>query len=84
LVVADTCGFHARSDSDRPTLRIELWAYCRRSPFLPWTGLDLLSLRPLAIRRGEWLGRIMDWLDARGWAKQQWRPAGTWRQTTGR
>lgn len=80
LVVADTYGFHARADSERPTLRVELWAYCRRSPFLPWTGFDLLSWRPLAIRRAEWLTRIGDWLDARGWKKQHWRRAGSWRE----
>jgi hypothetical protein len=79
LVVADTCGFHARAPSDRRTLRIEIWAYCRRSPFLPWTGVDPLSWRPIASRRGEWLARIVDWLDRRGWMKQQWRSAGPWR-----
>lgn len=80
LVVADTCGFHARADSDRPTLRIELWAYCRRSPFLPWTGLDPLGWKPLAIRKVEWLGVVVDWLDRRGWVKQQWQRAGSWRE----
>jgi hypothetical protein len=60
-------------------MRIELWAYSRRSPFLPWTGLDLLSWRPIAIRRAQWLGSIVDWLDRRGWKKQQWRAAGPWR-----
>jgi hypothetical protein len=80
LVVADTCGFHARAASDRPTLRVEIWAYSRRSPFLPWTGFDLLSWRPIAIRRAEWLGSIKDWLDRRGWAKQHWRPSGSWRE----
>jgi hypothetical protein len=79
LVVADTFGFHARAASDHATLRIELWAYCRRSPFLPWMGFDLLSWKPLAIRRAEWLGSIVDWLDRRGWAKQQWRRSGPWR-----
>lgn len=79
LVVADTCGFHARAASDRPTLRIEIWAYSRRSPFLPWTGFDLLSWRPVAVRRAEWLSRLIDWLDRRGWKKQQWRSAGDWR-----
>jgi hypothetical protein len=79
LVVADTCGFHARAGSDQPTLRIELWAFTRRSPFLPWAGLDPLSWRPLAFRRAEWLGKIGDWLDQRGWKKQQWRRAGPWR-----
>lgn len=73
LVIVDTCGFHARAASDRPTMRVELWAYCRRSPFLPWTGLDLLSWRPIALRRAEWLNGIVDWLDRKGWAKQHWR-----------
>lgn len=80
LVAADTCGFHARAASDWPTLRIELWAYCRRSPFLPWTGFDLLSCSPIASRRGQWLMQALDWLSARGWGKQHWRPAGSWRQ----
>jgi hypothetical protein len=80
LVAVDTAGFHARAWSNRPTMRIELWAYCRRSPFLPWTGLDLLSWRPIAIRRAEWLGAIMDWLDRRGWMIQQWRRSGAWRE----
>jgi hypothetical protein len=75
LVLVDTCGFHARAVSDRPTMRVELWTYCRRAPFLPWTGLDLLSWRPIALRRGEWLNAIMDRLDRKGWAKQHWRLA---------
>ncbi|MCY7280634.1 MAG: phytanoyl-CoA dioxygenase family protein, partial [Sphingomonas bacterium] len=76
LVAIDTSGFHARADSDRPTLRVELWAYSRRSPFLPWTGGDPLSWRPLAVRRAEWLGAIVDWLDQRGWMVQHWRRVG--------
>ena len=76
LVAIDTSGFHARADADRPTLRVELWAYSRRTPFLPWTGGDLLSWRPLAIRRAEWLGTIVDWLDQRGWKVQHWRRVG--------
>ena len=78
LVAVDTCGFHARASSDRPTLRIEIWAYSRRSPFLPWTGLDLLSWKPIAMRRAEWLQKIVDWMDRRGWAKQHWQSAGRW------
>ena len=76
LVAIDTSGFHARADSDRPTLRVELWAYCRRSPFLPWTGLDPLSWRPIALRRAGWLGAIVDRLAERGWMVQHWRRAG--------
>lgn len=76
LVAVDTYGFHARGDSDHPTLRVELWAYCRRSPFLPWTGLDPLSLPLFARRRALWAAAIVDWLDRRGLTKQHWRPAG--------
>lgn len=43
LVAIDTCGFHARGSSTRSTVRVELWAYTRRTPFLPWAGFDLLS-----------------------------------------
>jgi hypothetical protein len=78
LVAIDTCGFHARADSDRPSMRVEVWAYCRRSPFLPWTGFDLLSW-VLPDRRAEWLGRTLDQLDRRGIMKQHWLPAGDWR-----
>ena len=83
LVVADMCGFHARGNSNRQTLRIELWAYCRRTPFLPWTGLDVLSSRVLAVRRTEWLGKIMDRLDRLGLAKQHWKRAGRWGDVVG-
>lgn len=76
LVVVDTCGFHARADSDRPTTRVELWAYCRQSPFIPWTTGDLLSLPPFAFRKADWLNRLHDWLDQRGWKKQHWKADG--------
>lgn len=76
LVVVDTCGFHARADSSVPTVRVELWAYCRRTPFLPWTGGDLLSWSPIAHRRAQWLVAIVDWFDRRGLMKQHWRPTG--------
>jgi len=76
LVAADTSGFHARATSERTTVRVELWAYARRSPFIPWTGFDLLSWRPIAIRRAEWLGSIIDWAAKRRWVVQHWRPAG--------
>jgi hypothetical protein len=76
LVVADMFGFHARGDSDRPTLRVELWAYTRPSPFVPWAGFGLLSRGLLAHRRAVWLARIVDRLDRWGVRKQHWRPAG--------
>ena len=76
LVAIDTSGFHARGTSEGPTTRVEIWAYSRRSPFLPWTGMDLLSSGPLAMRRADWLMGFFDTLDRLGWRKQHWRPAG--------
>lgn len=43
LVVADTFGFHARSPSPKPTVRLEIHGQLRRNPFLPWNGLDPLD-----------------------------------------
>lgn len=37
LIVGDTCGIHARTPSATPSVRIEIWADSRPSPFLPWT-----------------------------------------------
>jgi hypothetical protein len=76
LVVVDTYGFHARGSSSGPSLRAEIWAFARRTPFLPWTGLDILSWKPLAIRRANMLYRILDTLDRLGIRKQHWRPGG--------
>ncbi|MDD4915291.1 MAG: phytanoyl-CoA dioxygenase family protein [Methylococcales bacterium] len=52
LVVADTCGFHGRTPSPRPTVRVELYASLRRNPFLPWLGLHVWSLPLLGSRAG--------------------------------
>ena len=76
LVIADTCGFHARARSPRQTLRVELWAYCRRNPFIPWAGSALFSWSSLAARRAESVHKLVDWLDRRGLRKQHWQPAG--------
>jgi hypothetical protein len=76
LVVVDTCGFHARGSSDKPTMRAEIWAYARRTPFVPWAGFDVLSIPPIAVRRAEWLPHIADRLDRLGLKKQHWHPVG--------
>jgi hypothetical protein len=76
LVAIDTCGFHARGGADRPVIRVEIWAFSRRTPFLPWAGFDLLSLGPIASRRAEWLTGIVDRLDRLAIKQQHWRPAG--------
>ena len=64
LVVADTSGFHARGPSLRPSMRIEIWSYGRRNPFLPWAGLDPLSLPGIAERRASLAWALRDRLSA--------------------
>ena len=76
LVLIDTCGFHARGSTTRPTIRAEIWGYVRRTPFLPWTGLDPLSWEPIAIRRTTWLGDMLDRLHRAGLTKHYWASAG--------
>ena len=68
LIVADTFGFHARGPSPRPSLRVELFAYGRRTPFLPWVGLDPWSTGALAWRIAL-LWKYRDGLEALGLKK---------------
>jgi len=60
LVIADTYGFHARGPSTAPAHRVEIWAYGRRSPFLPWTGLDVWNIGKVGHWRMPVLWRIAD------------------------
>ena len=72
LVVADTFGFHARGPSAGPSLRVEIWAYGRRSPYpspavlVPWTG-KALARRSLV----SW--RLGDLQQSAGLRRQRWR-----------
>jgi hypothetical protein len=52
LVIADTSGFHGRTPSPMPTMRMEIYASLRRSPFLPWLGLDIFGLPLIRNRLG--------------------------------
>ena len=72
LIVADTFGFHARGPSDRPSLRVEIWAYGRRSPFLPWAALVPWSTSALG-RRSIWSWNFGDALERAGLKKNRWR-----------
>lgn len=74
LIVADTCGFHARGHSVRPSTRVEIWSYCRRNPFLPWTGFDPATLPGIAADRVPLMWRGRDVL-AR-WIGQPWQNVG--------
>ncbi|RYY79846.1 MAG: phytanoyl-CoA dioxygenase [Moraxellaceae bacterium] len=76
LVVADTFGFHARGKSVRPSTRIEVWAYARRNPFLPWTGFDPSALPFLKDKIIPLYWWALDELEKRQWRKNPWRPVG--------
>lgn len=53
FVVADTHGFHARGRSERPSVRVGIYGSLRRNPFLPFTGLDPLTLPGLKGKQAE-------------------------------
>jgi len=72
LVVADTFGFHARGPSIGPSLRVEIFALGRRSPFLPWTGLDPWSTAGLG-RRTSLRWKFGDFIEAAGLKRNAWR-----------
>lgn len=72
LVVADTFGFHARGPSAGRSLRVEVWAYGRRSPFVPWTGLDPWTAAGLA-RRSLVGWRLGDLIERAGIKPHRWR-----------
>jgi Phytanoyl-CoA dioxygenase (PhyH) len=76
LVVADTVGFHARSLSARSSVRLEIWAYGRRNPFLPWLGLDLAATPVIKGRAVPMYWSAMDLGEKLHLGANPWRPAG--------
>jgi Phytanoyl-CoA dioxygenase (PhyH) len=72
LIVADTFGFHARGPSAGRSLRVEIWAYGRRSPFVPWSGGDWWTGAALA-RRSLIGWRLGDLYERLGVKPQRWR-----------
>ena len=79
LVVADTFGFHARGKSSRPSTRIEVWAFARRNPFLPWIGFDPIALPFLQDKIIPLYWWALDELEKRQWRKNPWRAVGNLR-----
>lgn len=76
LIVADTYGFHARSVSVKPTVRMELHGHLRRNPFLPWNGLDPLALPGISGRELDLFLRYSDFREKRLGKKTIWRDVG--------
>ena len=73
LVIADTYGFHARGPSTAPAHRVEIFTYGRRSPFLPWTGLDVWNVAGIGHWRMPILWRLADIAGPLGLVVHDWR-----------
>ena len=71
LVVADTFGFHARGPSAGRSMRVEIWAYGRRSPFVPWAAFDPWTGAALA-RRSLVGWQLGDWFERAGIKPHRW------------
>jgi hypothetical protein len=74
LVIADTFGFHARSEATEAATRIELWAYGRRNPFRIPTGWDVWSLPGLQERRIPFRWWLIDQMHPL--IRRHWHPVG--------
>jgi hypothetical protein len=77
LVVADTMGFHARGPSTGPSARIEIWAYGRRNPFIPWLGWDPVALPFVKDRAVRLSWSAADLGERLGFGRNPWRDEGT-------
>lgn len=76
LIVADTFAFHGRTPSEKPTIRSELHWHMRRSPFLPWTGLDPKSLPGICGRELQLFMAVSDARERLLKKPHIWRPVG--------
>jgi hypothetical protein len=76
LVVADTMGFHARGPSAAPSTRIEIWAYGRRNPFLPWLGWDPVAMPVVKGRAVRLSWAASDLAERLGLGRNPWRAEG--------
>lgn len=76
LLVADTFGFHGRTQSEKSTVRIELRWHMRRNPFLPWTGLDVKAFPGLKERDVSAFLKAGDMLEKRFGVRHIWRDVG--------
>jgi hypothetical protein len=76
LIVADTMGFHARGASEHPSVRVEIWAYRRRNPFLPWLGWDPAAMPLIKGRAVPFFWAASDLAERLHLGKNPWRAAG--------
>jgi hypothetical protein len=77
LIVADTMGFHARGPSASPSARIEIWAYGRRNPFIPWLKWDPVAMPFIKDRAVRLSWSAADLAERLGFGKNPWRDEGT-------
>jgi Phytanoyl-CoA dioxygenase (PhyH) len=76
LIVADTMGFHARGASSSPSARIEIWAYGRRNPFIPWLKWDPVAMPFVKDRAVRLSWSAADVAERLGLGRNPWRPEG--------
>lgn len=74
LIVADTVGFHARTRATTASTRVEIWAYGRRNPFSPTSGIDLWRMTGLSDQRVPLRWWLRDKADPI--IRQPWKPVG--------
>ena len=76
LIVADTMGFHARGISRRASRRVEIWAYGRRNPFLPWLGWDAAAMPLVRNNAVPLYWGVLDLCETLHLGRNPWRKAG--------
>ncbi len=74
LVVADMSGFHRRTPSPQPTVRIEVYFSLRRNPFFAGLLPSVLGWPVLRQRWAGWAYRYFEWRVAQG--RPDWIPLG--------
>jgi len=76
LIIADMMGFHARGVSTHPSARVEVWAYGRRNPFLPWLGFDPARLPVVKGRAVPLYWTAMDFCERLQLGRNPWHRVG--------
>lgn len=76
LLIADTFGFHARGESEKPAIRAEIWAYARRNPMIPFTFGHYLALPWVKDRAVSLYWKALDMMESRQIKRSPWRKVG--------